>query len=125
MDNQSLRYLAWTFKVVAIFESVVIPFWLLPPRWDINPIAYAQLVGLAVLALIPNRSLVFSRISFVIFLLLTLFPFRLFLDVSVFRDLDVASVTAMVVLVMLFAPLPLSLVLSRIRFLRGEKFLYA
>ena len=82
-------------------------------------------MGLAVLSLIPNRWLVFSRISFVIFLLLTLFPFNIFLHISAYRDLDFGSVAAMIIGVMLFAPLPLSLVLSRMRLRRGNKFTYA
>jgi hypothetical protein len=62
--------------------------------------------------------------SFVIFLLLTLFPFRDYFDISAYRDIDRGSVTAMIIGVLFFAPLPLSRVLSRIRFQRGDKFTY-
>ena len=124
MNNQSLKLLAWVCKILAIVGSVGLPL-ILHPRWGVNRIADVQLVGLAVLSLIPNRWLVFSRISFVIFLLLTLFPFSIFLHISAYRDLDLGSMTAMIIAVLFFAPLPLSLVLSRMRLQRGDKFTYA
>jgi hypothetical protein len=118
--------LAWACKVLAVVGSVVVPLWVLHPRWGVNPIADAQIVGLAVLSLIPNRWLVFSRISFVIFLLLTLFPFRVFFQIATFGDLDLGSaIGGTIVVSFFFVPLPLSLVLSRMRFLRGEEFWYA
>ena len=123
MTNQSLKSLAWACKVLATLDSVVAPL-ILRPHWGLNRIADVQLVGLAVLSLIPNRWLVFSRTSFVIFLLLTLFPFRVFFHTSDYRDLDLGSVTAMIIGVLFFAPLPLSLVLSRMRFRRGDKLYY-
>jgi len=126
MTNQSLKSLAWVCKGLAIVGSVVVPLWILHPRWGVNPIADAQIVALAVLSLIPNRWLVFSRISFVIFLLLTLFPFRVYLHISTFRDLDPGSVIGGTIIELLFfVPLPLSLVLSRMRLLRGDRFTYA
>jgi hypothetical protein len=124
MTNPSLKSLAWTCKILAIADSVLLPL-IFPPRWGVSRIADVQLISFAVLSLIPNRWLVFSRISFVIFLLPTLFPFRIFLHTSAYRDLDVASVTAMVISVFFVAPLPLSLVLSRMRLQRGDKFTYA
>jgi|SRR5580692_3142570 hypothetical protein len=124
MNNRSLKLAAWVCKTVAIVDSVVLPL-ILHPRWGVNRIADVQLVGLTVLSLIPNRWLLFSRISFVIFLLLTLFPFRIFLHISAYRDFDLESVTAMIFAVLLFAPLPLSLMLSRMRLRRGAKFTYA
>ena len=124
MTNQSLKSLAWACKVLATLDSVVAPL-ILRPHWGLNRIADVQLVGLAVLSLIPNRWLVLSRESFVIFLLLTLFPFQIFFRVSAYKDFDVGSVTAMVIAVLFFVPLPLSLVLSRLRFQRGDKFIYA
>jgi len=125
MTNPSLKSLAWTCKVLAIFISVVVGLWILHPRWGVNRIADVQLIGLAVLSLIPNRWLVFSRVSFVIFLLLTLFPFRVFFRISAFPDFDLGSLIAMIIGLSFFAPLPLSLVLSRMRLLRGDKFTYA
>jgi hypothetical protein len=74
---------------------------------------------------IPNRWLVFSRISFALFLLLALLPFDAFFRVASYRDLDVASVTAMIIVVFFVAPLPLSLTLSQVRFQKGDKFTYA
>src|SRR5882762_7972245 len=124
MNNLSLKSLAWACKILAIAASVVLPL-ILHPRWGVNRIADVQVVGLAVLSLTPNRWLVFSRISFVIFLLLALYPFSIFFHISAYRDFDLQSVTAMILCVLLFAPLPLSLVLSRIRFHGGDKFTYA
>jgi len=124
MTYPSLKSSAWACKIIAIFESVVIPL-ILHPRWGVNRIADVQLIGLAVLSLIPNRWLVFSRASFVLFLLLTLFPYNVFFHTSVFRDFDLGSLIAMIIGVLFFAPLPLSLALSRMRFLRGDKFTYA
>jgi hypothetical protein len=124
MSNQSLKQLALTFKILAIFVSVVIGLWLLHPRWGVNRVADVQLVGLAVLSLIPNRWLVFSRTSFVLFLLLTLFPFEIFFHISAYRDFDWRSIIVMPMAFFVYGPLPLSLILSRIRFKRGEKFIF-
>ena len=126
MNNQSLKSFAWACKVLAIVGSVVVPLWILHPRWGVNRIADLQTIGLAVLSLIPNRWLAFSRTSFVTFLPLMLFPFRDFFRISTFSDLDLGSVLGgTIVLSFFFVPLPLSLVLSRVRFLRGDKFTYA
>jgi hypothetical protein len=125
MDNQPLKSLSWTCKILAIFVSAVIPLWIFRPRWGVNPTDDVQIVVLAVLSLLPNRWLVFSRISFLIFLLLTLFPFRGFFHIAVFRSLDLGSVIAIFIDLFFLAPLPLSLVLSRMRFQRGDKFTYA
>src|SRR4051812_16883969 len=120
MSNQSLKSLALACKTLAIVVSVVVPM-LLGHRWGVNRIADVQLVGLAVLSLIPNRWLVFSRITFILSLLLTLFPFRVFFHVSAFKGVDLGLLTAgILVTTCLFVPLPLSLVLSRIRFQRGN-----
>jgi hypothetical protein len=124
MNIQSLKSLAWTCKILAIAGSDVLPL-ILHPRWGVNRIADIQLVGLAVLSLTPNRWLVFSRIPFVIFLLLTLYPFSIFFHISAYRDFDLQSAAAMILCVLLIGPLPLSLVLSRMRFQRGDKFTYA
>jgi hypothetical protein len=125
MTSQSLKLLAWACKVLAVFDSVGLPL-LLHPRWGVNRIADVQLIALAVLSLIPNRWLVFSRISFVTFLLLTLFPFRDYFYISAYRDVDWASLIASIfVAFFVFAPSPLSLILSRMRFRRGDKFTYA
>jgi hypothetical protein len=124
MTNLSLKALAWICKVLAILVYVGGPL-ILHPRWGVNRFADVQLVGLGVLSLIPNRWLVASPISFVIFLLIALLPFDTFFHVSSYKDLDVASVTAMIIVFFFVAPLPLSLVLSRMRFLKGDKFSYA
>jgi hypothetical protein len=120
-----LKSLAVASKVLAIVASVLLPM-ILGHRWGINLIADIQRVGLAVLSLIPNRWLVFSRRTFVIIFLLTLFPFNIFFHISVFKDVDLGLVVPGVFMaVFLFVPLPLSLLLSRIRFQRGESFTYA
>jgi hypothetical protein len=125
MRNETLKCLAIACKILAIVTCVVLPI-IFRPRWGINRIADIQLVGLAALSLIPNRWLVFSRITFVLFLLLTLFPFRVFLHTSGFKGIDLGLVTAGIfVATFLFVPLPLSLILSRMRFQRGQKFTYA
>jgi|ERR1035438_4039330 hypothetical protein len=125
MSNPSLKSLALASKSLAIFVSVVLPL-ILRPRWGVNPIADVQMVVLGVLSLVPNRWLVFSRTSFVVFLLLTLFPFHVYFHVSAFKDVDwgLAAVGSFVGLIV-FGPLPLSLILSRMRFQRGDKFMYA
>jgi hypothetical protein len=121
------RYLklALPCKVLAIISSVVVPLWIFHPRWGLNPIADGQLVGLAVLSLIPNRWLVFTRFTFAVFLLLSLFPFRVFLHLYAYKGFGTISAVGMIVGFLFFAPLPLSLVLSRIRFLRGDKITFA
>jgi hypothetical protein len=112
-------------KLLAIVSSVVVPLWIFHPRWGLNPVADGQLVGLAVLSLIPNRWLVFTRFTFAVFLLLSLFPFRVFFHLYAYKGLGTESVVGVTVGSLFFAPLPLSLVLSRIRFLRGDKFTFA
>jgi hypothetical protein len=125
MSDQSLKTLALACKTLAIVVSVVVPM-LFGHRWGTNRIADIQLVGLAVLSLIPNRWLVSSRIVFVLFLLLTLFPFRVFFYASAFKGIDLGLVTAGIfAATFLFVPLPLALILSRMRFQRGDKFTYA
>jgi hypothetical protein len=124
MTNPSLKLLAWTCKILAIVICVGFPV-MLHPRWGINRFADFELIALALLSLIPNRWVVFSRTSFATFLLLTLFPLNMFLHISAYRHLDLESVTAMIVVIFFFAPLPVSLVLSRMRLQRGDRFTYA
>jgi hypothetical protein len=113
-------------KILSVFFTVVIGLWILPHRWGVNPVADIQSVLLAVLSLVPNRWLVCSRVSFIVFLLVTLFPFHVLFPVSVFTGVDAGSMAvSMFMVVCLFAPLPLSLIFSRTRFQRGEKFVYA
>jgi hypothetical protein len=126
MNNYSLKLPALAFKTLAIVVSVVVPLWIFRPRWGVSMIADVQIVGLAILALIPNRWLVFSRVSFVVFLLLTLFPFHGFLEFSSYRGVDPGLVAVgTLVASFIYVPLPLSLVLSRIRYQRGDKFTFA
>jgi hypothetical protein len=125
MSTQSLQSLALASKALAIIVSVVLPM-LFGHRWGVNSVADVQVVALAILSLIPNRWLVFSRITFIVFLLLMLVPFRVFFHLSAFKGVDLGlALPSILVAVFLFIPLPLSLVLSRIRFHRGERFTYA
>lgn len=125
INSQSLKLLAYVFKLFAIFVSVAVPLLALPLNWGGDPIVTAQTVGLAILSVVPNRWCVFSRTSFVISFLLAVFPFR-----ALFSFAHKGAPWGMVaggVLVgcILFLPLPVSFVLSRARFQRGEKFIYA
>jgi hypothetical protein len=126
MSNESLKTLSWACKILAVFFTVIIGLWILPPRWGFNPVADVQSVMLGILSLVPNRWLVFSRMSFVVFLIMALFPFHVLLSFAVFRGTDVVSMAVeLFVAFCMFAPLPFSLVLSRIRFIRGVRFMYA
>jgi hypothetical protein len=123
--SRSLKWLAPACKLLAIFVSVIVPM-VLHPRWGVNPIADVQLVGLAILALIPNRWLVFSSASYFLFLLLALFPFRVLFSLSAYRGGDIGFIAfGLLIWLVIFAPLPLSLLFSRIRLRRGDKFVFA
>jgi hypothetical protein len=121
------RYLALAIpcKVLAIFWSVVVGLFIFRPRWGLNSVADAQVIGLAILSLIPNRTLVSTRVTFLAFLLLSLFPFRVFFAADAYRGFGIDSVIGMLLAFVMFGPLPLSLALSRRRFLRGKNFLFA
>lgn len=127
MNDENLRLAAWASKTLSIFVSVVVPAaFIFRPRWGLNRSADIQLVALAVLSLIPNRWLVFSWPLFTLFLLAALAPFRVLLHASGYHDAYWGLVIAAWLLAALFyGPLALSLVLSRMRFLRGSEFLYA
>jgi hypothetical protein len=127
MKNQDLKLLGMTGKVVAIMAWVLVP-WLLGSRHhsdEHNRIFLVQNTIQAFLSIIPNRWLVFSRSSFSFFLILTLLPLDIFLPAD-FMHVDIFTLMAgLLVAVVMFAPLPLSLIFSRIRFCRGEKLMYA
>lgn len=120
-----MKSVALACKTLSIITSIVLPM-IFRPRWGVYPVADVQLVASAVLSLIPNRWLVFSRITFVIVLLLTFFPFHVFFHVAAFKGVDFGlAFPGILMAVFLFVPLPLSLVLSRIRYQRGDRFTYA
>jgi|ERR1700761_455960 hypothetical protein len=126
INRQSLKLLAYAFKLFAIFVSVVVPLWIFPAPWGAYPAATAQTLGLVILALVPNRCCVFSRTSFVISLLLALFPFRVAFQLSAYKGATFGEVTAgLLMACILFLPLPVSFILSRERYQRGEKFIFA
>lgn len=126
MDSFRLKLLTWTFKLLAILVAFVMSLLLMPPRWGLNPVADVQVCVLAAISLVPNRTLVFSKIAFAIFLLITLFPFHVFFIFSAYKNVDFESVLlGSLVALMFFAPSPLSLTFSRIRLSRGEKIFFA
>ncbi len=122
-DSRYLK-LAVPCKILAIVMSVGLPL-VLRPRWGLSAVADVQLIGLGVLALVPNRWLVYGRISFAVFLLLSLFPFRIFLELDAYKNFGAVSAFGMLVALVVFGPLPVSLVLSRMRLLGGKKFMLA
>lgn len=124
INSQSLKLLAYVFKLFATFVSVM-PLWFFPIAWGTNPIGAAQTVGLAILSVVPNRWCVFSRTSFAISLLLAFFPFRVLFSFA-HKGAPWGMVAGGVLVgCILFLPLPVSFVLSRARLQRGEKFVYA
>jgi hypothetical protein len=85
---------------------------------------------LAILALMPNRWLTFSRFFFIPSLIIALLPFcfSLFLiSTTLFCIMSEPFGTAVdwVIMILLSAPWPLSLIFSRMRFRRGAVFTYA
>jgi len=128
MSDQHLKWLALAGKMWAIAVWVLVPC--IFQDWhhydEHHAIYLVQNSILAVVSLLPNRWLVFSRPSFFIFLLLALLPLDVFHSYSVFRGVDVGLVAlGFLMSLCLFAPLPLSLFFSRIRFRRGAEFTYA
>jgi hypothetical protein len=81
---------------------------------------------IAVLVVVPNRWLVFSRAVFGPSLIVALLPlcFSLFLICSLFRELFETAMFG-AIMILLSAPWPLSLIISRMRLRRGEIFTYA
>jgi hypothetical protein len=126
MNSVPLRSLVLASKLFAIFVSVAVPRFIFRPRWGVHLIANVQIICLAILSLIPNRWLVFSKVSLVTFLLLTFLPFRVLFDISGYREVDFGSaMPAILVAALFFGPLPLSIIFSRMLCRRGDKVLYA
>ena len=126
MSKESFKSLTQASKIIAIFFAVIIRLIIFPPRWGESSFNDVLTIVMAILSLLPNRWLVFSRVSFVLFLLIALFPLAAFIWASIFRHLGIGSVAiVMIALACLFGPLPLSLILSRMRFRRGENFWFA
>jgi hypothetical protein len=129
VKNQNLKLVSIITKVVAILAWVFLP-WLAGMYRHYNTFFFVQNSIQSLLAIIPNRCLVFSRLSFCVFLTLALLPLDWFLFYPpTFTGTDINDIPLIVVVVFvwlfLFTSLPLSLILSRIRFRRGEKFIYA
>jgi hypothetical protein len=92
------------------------PDWGTPAFYHRSYLEIATLSALAVLAILPNRWLVFSPISFAISLLVALIP-----SYSLLSSLTERSDLPWMAFPMcLFAPLPLSLILSFWRRRKGE-----
>jgi len=151
-DTQSgLKPLAVICKVFASIEAIAVAWFMIgldvymlratePPRdiqnWG-TPAYYHRLYFsiaitslLAILVIIPNRWLVFSRVVFVPLIIIALLPlcFSLFL---IFSDFDLISHEFLETLewwmisIFFSVPWPLSLIFSRMRFRRGGIFMYA
>src|SRR5262249_51876497 len=112
-------------KSVAIVFEAIVPFLILKVHWVRHPVADVQIVLLGLLSLIPNRWLVVSRVSLGISLVLAIYPLHIFLQSANFRDFDISLIVSMIVALCFMIPLPVCLVLSRIRYQRGAKFLFA
>jgi hypothetical protein len=82
----------------------------------------AELAMMAVLAVLPNRWLVFSPVTFALSLLIALSPF-FYLIISSIREWSDLIFVAL--LIPLCGPLPLSITLSFLRHRQGEKIFYA
>lgn len=93
------------------------PDWGMPAFYHRTYLEIATLTALAVLAILPNRWLVFSPVAFTISLLIALIPFYWILS-SLTEWSDLLWMTP---LMSLFATLPLSLILSIWRRRKWEK----
>jgi hypothetical protein len=123
MINSDLKLSARICKSWAIFVCVIMHI-ILPPRWGINTAADIQLVILAILSVAPNRWLVFSASSFIIFLMISLYPLHVFIGAILPGSINI-FIAGMMMAFFVFAPLPLSLIISYIRLKRGENIIYA
>ena len=151
--QSNLQPLAITCKITASVQAMAAA-WLLigddiymlratsPPRdvmdWG-TPAFYHRLYVhiaveslLVILVLIPNRWLVFSRITFMLSLAISLLPLGVILLLTC-SDFDtpfnqarfLATLGFAAYMIILSAPWPLSVILSRTRFRRGAIFTYA
>jgi hypothetical protein len=118
----SLKDAAWICKILAVVISGMTVLTFRHPGHF--PVAFAQAVLMFSLAIIPNRWLVSTRTSFGFSLLLTLIPLRVFIGARYPDNLAWLGLGVFVAFC-LFGFLPLSLVLSHVRRLRGEKVTYA
>ena len=92
---------------------------------------YLEIIGMLViflLAMLPNRWLVSSRIIFVVSLLIALIPIGMLLFDAVSdtasEGMDLSDLFSLIGIV-ISIPLPLSLILSFMRLQKGEKVFYA
>lgn len=128
MSDDHLKLLAWTSKVLAIVFSAAFPLLVFQAfrHRGFNGLAEAQVIAVAILCTVPNRWLVWFDVIFVLSLLVALFPLRAVIDISSWNGMGTREIAGVILaLAFLFAPLPISLILSRIRLRRGQKFMYA
>lgn len=131
MSDKDLKSVALAGKIIAILAWVFLP-WFLGTYHNYNadhPIYLIENGCMAMLSILPNRWLVFSRLGYYVFLsiscvFLLVSLSGMLLSASVPGDMALIAVGLLVV-VFLFIPLPLSLIFSRIRYRRGEIFIYA
>lgn len=149
--QSSLKPPAIACKIFASIEAIAVAWFMIgldiymlraasPPRdatdWG-TPAYYHRLYFsiiivslLAVLVVIPNRWLVFSRIVFGPSLIVSLLPlcvslFLIVVEFDILFDQFFETLEFWAITIFLSAPWPLSLILSRVRFRRGEIFSYA
>jgi hypothetical protein len=149
--QSSLKPPALACKIFASLEAIAAAWFLIgldiyqlhatePPRdardWG-TPAYYHRIYFsiaieslLAILVLVPNRWLTFSRLVFAPSLVIALLPvcFSLFLlstTLSCIVSEPFMAASGWVIMILLSAPWPLSLIFSRMRFRRGETFTYA
>ena len=149
--QSSLKLLAVACKVFASVEAIAVAWFMVgldicelqaaTPSRDVEdwgtPAYYHWLYAsiaivslLAILAVVPNRWLVLSRAIFVPSVVVALLPlcFSLFLicgEFDIFSDQFAETLLVWTAMILLSAPWPLSLILSRMRFRKGEQFTYA
>ena len=121
------------FDMINIVENLPPPSrapldWGTPAYCHRMYLSIAIVLLIAIFVVIPNRWLVSSRKVFVPSLIIALLPFCLSMlmltDESV-SGILVAPLYQYVGMILLTAPWPISLILSRMRFRRGEAFTYA
>jgi hypothetical protein len=131
-----IRALAIAFKIIVSLEAILIASDFISElivemrsHALTDPIFVFIVLFLALLVVVPNRWIVRSPVVYQICLVLTSMPAILAL-IDICSRIVVSKFTwndcfGMVVIMVFFLPWPLSLLFSRICFVRGESFWYA
>jgi hypothetical protein len=135
----SIRALAIAFKIVATIEAIGFaiiftyglivethaPVHAIPFQLIVFPSIIALIV--VVLAIVPNRWIVRSPILYLFSLFMAALPYILSLlsAVTSISSWDFEGACTVIAILILILPWPLSLLLSSIRFKKGESFWYA